>query len=61
MEYLFFFPTNYQRFLVLGLLLSSPAYFWEIAVKSDLMSNIILVLTFLLFAIGLQKKQVDNF
>lgn len=45
----YFFKTNYQRFLVLGLLLLSPAYYWELVVKSDLMSNLFLVLIFLTF------------
>ena len=44
-----FFMSNYDRFFLLSMFLLSPAYFWEVVAKSDLMSNIILLLFFILF------------
>ncbi|QVY67408.1 hypothetical protein [Polaribacter sp. Q13] len=38
---------NYQKVIVLALLLFAPAYYWEIIVKSDFMSNSILLLLFI--------------
>ena len=43
------FSTYRERLLGLLLLIISPAYLWEIYVKSDLMSNFILVLFFIAF------------
>jgi len=42
-----FFPTNFQRILIVLLFVFSPAYLWEIYTKSDLMSNFILLLIFI--------------
>lgn len=39
--------TKHKKILILFLLLMSPSYFWEIVAKSDLMSNIILLIIFL--------------
>jgi len=38
---------NFHKVLILSLLLLSPAYYWEIIVKSDFMSNSILLLLFI--------------
>ncbi len=38
----------YQKSIILILLIFSPAYLWEITVKSDLMSNIILIIMFIM-------------
>ena len=38
-----------EKFLILVMLLLSPAYWWEVFVKSDLMSNILLVIIFIDF------------
>ena len=40
---------NHQKLLFLFLFLSSVAYLWEVFAKSDLMSNVILVLLFMLW------------
>ncbi|WP_170245914.1 hypothetical protein [Tenacibaculum adriaticum] len=39
--------SNYNKLLGLVFLLLSPAFFWEILVKSDLMSNVFIVLLFI--------------
>ncbi len=41
--------TNFSKTMDLFLLLMSPAYLWEVFVKSDLMSNLFLVLLFIMF------------
>ena len=41
--------TNAQKILILLLLLLSPAYLWEVYVSSDLMSNLIIVILFMIF------------
>ncbi len=42
-----FFQTNTSRLLTLILFVSSPAFFWEVTVRSDLMTNFILILIFM--------------
>jgi hypothetical protein len=39
----------YIKFLVLFLILISPAYLWEVFAKSDLISNIVLLVLFMLY------------
>ncbi len=56
-----YFDQNYEKLFALLLILSSPAYYWEIFVKSDLMSNLILVMTFLIYwQKKLPKKSFDK-
>jgi len=50
--------SPYQKYLVIFLLIFSPAYLWEVYVKSDLMSNILIVL---LFMIVWQYKYSKNY
>lgn len=40
---------NNNKVFILALLLLAPSYYWEVAVKSDLMSNCFLVLLFIAF------------
>ena len=49
---------NHQKLLFLFLFLSSVAYLWEVFAKSDLMSNVILVL---LFIVWWSKKNPTNY
>ena len=49
--------SNFQKTVFLFLLMMSPAYLWEIVVKSDLMSNLFLTL---LFIILWDKKYQKN-
>ena len=44
-----FKASSYDKLLVLFLFLVSPAYLWEVFAKSDLMSNVILLVLFLFF------------
>ncbi|MFD2568764.1 hypothetical protein ACFSRZ_15420 [Pseudotenacibaculum haliotis] len=41
--------TNYIKVLMISLLVFSPAFLWEVAAKSDLMSNMVLVSLFILW------------
>lgn len=49
--------SNYYKALFLFLLLLSPAYLWEVFVKSDLMSNLFLLVVFIDFW---RKKYKNN-
>lgn len=40
------FKNNKTKFLIISLLLFSPSFLWEVTVKSDLMSNLFLVVFF---------------
>lgn len=51
--------TNYKKSLVLFLLLLSPAYLWEVFAKSDLMSNMILLVIFM--AVWYKRYEQDLF
>ncbi|WP_188652558.1 hypothetical protein [Yeosuana aromativorans] len=47
---MFYCLENYKaRFVSLVILIFSPCYLWEIYVKSDIMSNFIIVLAFMIF------------
>lgn len=50
--------SNHKKLFLLSLLLLSPAYLWEIFVKSDLMSNVFLLLFFM---IRWGKKNQDSY
>jgi len=45
----FFFTSYRKSFFFLFLLFLSPAYWWEVAVRSDSLSNALLVFTFILW------------
>ena len=49
----YFFPSYRKSFFFLLLLCISPAYWWEVAVRSDSLSNALLVFVFILW---FQKK-----
>lgn len=51
------FKSSNDRLLCLLLLVSSPAYLWEIYAKSDLMTNFVLVLLFLII---FEKKKISQ-
>jgi len=54
----FFFKTYKDRLFTLLLLIMSPSYLWEVYVKSDLMSNFILVLSILLIVMRYYNKGI---
>lgn len=55
------FKNPVVRLSLLFLLISSPCYLYEIYVKSDLISNFILVLFFVIFSFKyLQQKNIDK-
>ena len=52
------FTNNKQRFFAILLLLSAPSFMWEVYVKSDLMSNLIFVLSFIVI---IHKQNTNNY
>lgn len=57
----YFFSSYRKSFLFLLLLSISPAYWWEVAVRSDSLSNALLVFVFILWWIKSEKKLGHHF
>ncbi|MEA4935717.1 MAG: hypothetical protein VB102_03640 [Paludibacter sp.] len=57
----YFFSSYRKSFLFLFFLFISPAYWWEVAVRSDSLSNAFLIFTFILWWYKTEKTIERNF
>lgn len=52
--------TNQQKFMIILILISTPAYLWEVAVRSDIMSNLLLAVPVVYYAYEKQESTFKN-
>ena len=57
----YFFSSYRKSILFLGLLCISPAYWWEVAVRSDALNNALLVFILILWLIKTSRSLSTNF